>query len=113
MLHYLTKVNFSTTHGERVNFDQQGDPVARYALVNWQLAARGDIVFETIGLYDASLSDGQKFLMKDTISAIWAGDQREVRHRSSKKKKSNVFSKITTLMFPTMDTTKTFEFKFN
>ncbi|XP_048837901.1 extracellular calcium-sensing receptor-like [Brienomyrus brachyistius] len=78
VLHYLTKVNFSTRHGESVNFDQQGDPVARYALVNWQLGARGDIVFETIGLYDASLSKGQKFLMKDTISAIWAGDQREV-----------------------------------
>ncbi|XP_018604112.2 olfactory receptor CJ1 [Scleropages formosus] len=78
VVYYLTKVNFTTKHGERVCFDEQGDPAARYALVNWQLNARGAIVFETIGVYDTSLPEGHQFVMKDTIKGIWAGGQSEV-----------------------------------
>ncbi|KAJ4935740.1 hypothetical protein JOQ06_017268 [Pogonophryne albipinna] len=54
VLHYLTQVNFTTKIGEKVFFDELGDPVARYALVNWQMDDTGYIVFETIGFYDAS-----------------------------------------------------------
>ncbi|KPP58248.1 extracellular calcium-sensing receptor-like, partial [Scleropages formosus] len=78
VVYYLTKVNFTTKHGERVCFDEQGDPAARYALVNWQLNARGAIVFETIGVYDTSLPEGHQFVMKDTIKGIWAGGQSEM-----------------------------------
>ncbi|KAL4604784.1 extracellular calcium-sensing receptor-like [Arapaima gigas] len=78
VVHYLTKVNFTTKHGEKVYFDEQGDPAARYALVNWQLDAGGAIVFEAIGLYDASLPEGRRFVMKDNTRATWTGGQSEV-----------------------------------
>ena len=78
MLHYLTQVNFSTKQGEGIHFDKQGDPAARYSLVNWQLNTHGAIVFEIIGLYDASLPEGQQFVMKNDVQAVWAGNQQEV-----------------------------------
>ncbi|XP_063763487.1 extracellular calcium-sensing receptor-like [Eleginops maclovinus] len=78
VLHYLTQVNFTTKIGDNVFFDELGDPVARYALVNWQMDETGYIVFETIGFYDASKPEGQQFEMKADVRAIWAGENLEV-----------------------------------
>ncbi|KAJ7995386.1 hypothetical protein DPEC_G00244030 [Dallia pectoralis] len=78
LLHYLQKVNFTTQNGERVSFDDQGDPPARYTLVNWQMDSTGSIVFQTIGHYDASQTEGQQFQMNENVSAVWAGNQTEV-----------------------------------
>ncbi|KAL6479467.1 hypothetical protein MHYP_G00129000 [Metynnis hypsauchen] len=78
VLHYLSQVNITMKNGEKVLFDELGDPVARYALVNWQMNSEGSIIFETIGLYDASQQDGQEFVMNDDVTAVWAGDQRTV-----------------------------------
>ncbi|NP_001187113.1 putative odorant receptor CF64 precursor [Ictalurus punctatus] len=74
VLHYLSQVNFTTKNGEIVRFDKLGDPVARYAIVNWQRKDEGTIIFKSIGMYDASLQDGQEFVI-NTSSAVWAGDQ--------------------------------------
>ncbi|KAG7498053.1 extracellular calcium-sensing receptor-like [Solea senegalensis] len=78
VLHYLTQVNFTTKIGENVFFDELGDPVARYALVNWQMGETGYILFETIGYYDASHPEGQQFEMKGDRKAIWADESLEV-----------------------------------
>ncbi|XP_062241854.1 extracellular calcium-sensing receptor-like [Platichthys flesus] len=78
VLHYLTQVNFTTKIGENVFFDELGDPVARYALVNWQMDKTGNILFETIGFYDASRPEGEQFEMKRDVKAIWAGENLEV-----------------------------------
>uniref|UniRef100_A0A8C5HU22 Extracellular calcium-sensing receptor-like n=1 Tax=Gouania willdenowi TaxID=441366 RepID=A0A8C5HU22_GOUWI len=78
VLYYLTQVNFTTKIGESVFFDDLGDPVARYALVNWQMDETGYIHFETIGNYDASRPKGQQFEMKAGVKAIWAGHHLEV-----------------------------------
>lgn len=77
MLHYLAQVNFTTKNGEFVLFDKVGDPVARYAIVNWQRKFEETIIFESIGIYDASRQDGQEFVI-NTSSAVWAGDQHTV-----------------------------------
>ncbi|XP_069053670.1 extracellular calcium-sensing receptor-like [Lepisosteus oculatus] len=77
VLHYLTRVNFTTKSGESVYFDENGDPVARYAIVNWQRNKEGTTKFEVIGLYDASFPEGQQFQMND-ISPVWAGEQKTV-----------------------------------
>ncbi|XP_065138717.1 olfactory receptor CJ1 [Paramisgurnus dabryanus] len=78
VLHYLTQVNFTSRNGENVNFDASGDPAARYALVNWQMNDEGILTFKAIGLYDASWPDGQQIRMKDEISAVWSGNQKNV-----------------------------------
>lgn len=78
MLHYLTQVNFTSKTGENIFFDEFGDPIARYALVNWQLDKTGYIQFETIGYYDASRPEGQQFEMEVGVRAIWAGESHDV-----------------------------------
>ncbi|XP_034780739.2 extracellular calcium-sensing receptor-like [Acipenser ruthenus] len=74
VLHYMKTVNFTTKTGENVFFDDNGDPAARYELVNWQFNKNGKIEFVTVGYYDASLPAGQRFTM-DNISIVWANDQ--------------------------------------
>uniref|UniRef100_A0AAY4C9D5 G-protein coupled receptors family 3 profile domain-containing protein n=1 Tax=Denticeps clupeoides TaxID=299321 RepID=A0AAY4C9D5_9TELE len=78
VLHYLSIVNFTTKMGESVHFDHQGDPAARYALVNWQMDSSNAITFQSIGLYDTSLPEMQQILMYNDVNAVWAGNQQEV-----------------------------------
>ncbi|KAM8768481.1 extracellular calcium-sensing receptor-like [Acanthopagrus schlegelii] len=60
VLNQLKKVNFYK-NGYDVSFDANGDPVARYELVNWQKSESGNIEMVTVGHYDASLLAGQEF----------------------------------------------------
>ncbi|KAM8854554.1 uncharacterized protein ACB058_010641 [Synchiropus picturatus] len=65
VLHYLSTVNFTTRAGERVYFDSNGDSPARYELVNVQTTDRGVMEGTTVGIYDASLPEGQQFIMNE------------------------------------------------
>ncbi|XP_076137582.1 olfactory receptor CH1 [Alosa pseudoharengus] len=73
VLHYLQGVNFTMPSGENVYFDQDGDPAARYELVNWQKNAAEDTVFVTVGEYDATLPEGKQFAMNN-VNIVWTGN---------------------------------------
>ncbi|XP_035240675.1 extracellular calcium-sensing receptor-like [Anguilla anguilla] len=75
VMEHLRKVNFSR-NGYAVSFDANGDPVATYELVNWQVTRDGNMEFMTVGHYDASARDGQVFIIKKNIT--WAGSQLQV-----------------------------------
>ncbi|XP_039597172.1 extracellular calcium-sensing receptor-like [Polypterus senegalus] len=77
VLQYLKGVNFTTKIGERVFFDENGDPTARYELVNWQLNKNGVTEFVVVGYYDASYPVGQQFKMNN-INIIWTDNQHQV-----------------------------------
>ncbi|XP_069053772.1 extracellular calcium-sensing receptor-like [Lepisosteus oculatus] len=77
VLQHLAKVNFTTRNGENVHFDENGDPLARYSLVNWQQNKEGITAFEIIGLYDGSSAEGQQFIMNG-VNPVWAGDQNKM-----------------------------------
>ncbi|XP_039615778.1 extracellular calcium-sensing receptor-like [Polypterus senegalus] len=77
LLHELKNVNFTSSNGERVYFDENGDPAARYELVNWQLNKQGLIELVTVGLYDASLSARQQLTLGDT-NIIWSSGSNKV-----------------------------------
>ncbi|XP_066566551.1 extracellular calcium-sensing receptor-like [Amia ocellicauda] len=77
VLEYLKTVNFTTKTGETVSFDHNGDPVARYELVNWQPLNESSIQFTIVGYYDASLPAGHQFVMNH-INIVWAGGQHEI-----------------------------------
>ncbi|KAG2463186.1 CASR protein, partial [Polypterus senegalus] len=64
-------------NGEQVYFDDNGDPVARYDLINWQMSKEGAIKFITVGIYDSSEPEGQQFKMNN-ITIMWAGTQNKV-----------------------------------
>ncbi|XP_034723368.1 extracellular calcium-sensing receptor-like [Etheostoma cragini] len=74
VLTQLKKVNFSR-NGYDVSFDTNGDPVARYELVNWQKIQSGSIKLVTVGHYDASLPVGQKFKVNRNITWVDGGTQ--------------------------------------
>ncbi|XP_035240673.1 extracellular calcium-sensing receptor-like isoform X1 [Anguilla anguilla] len=75
VMEHLRKVNFSR-NGYKVSFDANGDPVATYELVNWQVMRDGHLDFVTVGHYDASAPDGQVLIMNKNIT--WAGGQPQV-----------------------------------
>ncbi|XP_039615265.1 extracellular calcium-sensing receptor-like [Polypterus senegalus] len=77
VLDNMKHVNFTTSYGETVYFDENGDPAARYELINWQLSKEGMIKFVKIGVYDASLQEGQQFVMND-ITIMWKGNNKKV-----------------------------------
>ncbi|XP_039638854.1 extracellular calcium-sensing receptor-like [Perca fluviatilis] len=74
VLTQLKKVNFSR-NGYDMSFDANGDPVARYELVNWQKAESGSIKLVTVGQYDESLPVGQKFQINRNLTWVDGGTQ--------------------------------------
>ncbi len=74
VLNQLKKVNFSI-NGYDVSFDANGDPVAKYELVNWQKSESGSIELVTVGHYDASLPEGQKFRINRNLTWVDDGTQ--------------------------------------
>ncbi|XP_028681633.2 extracellular calcium-sensing receptor-like [Erpetoichthys calabaricus] len=65
LLHYLKKVNFTNQLGERVAFDENGDAIAIYDIVNWQMTDQGTVAINTIGVYDESKPAEQKISLKE------------------------------------------------
>lgn len=63
--------------GERISFDKNGDPTARYELVNWQKNEAGETSFITVGHYDASRPKEQQFVM-NSVDIGWAGESQMV-----------------------------------
>ncbi|XP_036973245.1 extracellular calcium-sensing receptor-like isoform X2 [Acanthopagrus latus] len=70
----LKKVNFSR-NGYDVSFDANGDPVARYELVNWQKSESGSIEMVTVGHYDASLPEGREFRINRNLTWLEGSTQ--------------------------------------
>uniref|UniRef100_A0A8C4RSQ9 Olfactory receptor C family, j1 n=1 Tax=Erpetoichthys calabaricus TaxID=27687 RepID=A0A8C4RSQ9_ERPCA len=54
-------------------FDENGDPAARYELINWQPSKEGMIKFVKIGVYDASLSSCSQSCFPGTRKAVQKG----------------------------------------
>ncbi|XP_036392201.1 extracellular calcium-sensing receptor-like [Megalops cyprinoides] len=77
LLQHLKKVRFKTKDGEEVYFDENGDPAAKYELVNWQENSKGQIEFVTVGLYDASVPANER-LMLSNVSIVWAQNKKQV-----------------------------------
>ncbi|XP_072329539.1 extracellular calcium-sensing receptor-like [Scyliorhinus torazame] len=77
LLHYMQTVNFTTKIGEKVNFDENGDSVATYDIVNWQLDGESKAVVLTVGHYDGSASPGQQVMLNEG-SIVWSGGQSKV-----------------------------------
>ncbi|XP_017564418.1 extracellular calcium-sensing receptor-like [Pygocentrus nattereri] len=76
ILDQLKRVNFTTKNGYQVSFDANGDPVAAYELINWQVNKDGYLNFVTVGHYDSSRPRGQELSLNGVI--IWVGGQTQV-----------------------------------
>uniref|UniRef100_A0A8C4TG94 Extracellular calcium-sensing receptor-like n=1 Tax=Erpetoichthys calabaricus TaxID=27687 RepID=A0A8C4TG94_ERPCA len=63
--HYLKQISFSTHSGERVAFDENGDALATYDIVNWQLNSDGNTEIKTIGVFDKASGSGKELFLKE------------------------------------------------
>ncbi|KAM3875149.1 extracellular calcium-sensing receptor-like [Diretmus argenteus] len=78
VLEHLRLVNFTTQDGDKVLFDENGDTVAQYDLVNWQMSEDGSVDIVNIGCYDSSSPERKKFKLNDNIKIIWGGNHSEI-----------------------------------
>ncbi|XP_053479653.1 extracellular calcium-sensing receptor-like [Ictalurus furcatus] len=75
----LKKVHFTTAAGEDVFFDENGDPAARYDVLNWQQGKDGKTVFVKVGFYDASLQTHLQLTFNNN-SIAWAHNKPQVNN---------------------------------
>ncbi|XP_039596690.1 extracellular calcium-sensing receptor-like [Polypterus senegalus] len=65
LFHYLMKVNFSNHLGERIMFNENGDPPAIYDIMSWQMDEHGEVRVKTVGLFDESAGAGNDLMLKE------------------------------------------------
>uniref|UniRef100_A0A8C1K3R6 Olfactory receptor C family, q13 n=1 Tax=Cyprinus carpio TaxID=7962 RepID=A0A8C1K3R6_CYPCA len=70
LVHYLQKVNFTTGFGDLVSFDENGDALAIYDVMNWQPSSDGSIVVRTVGVVNEAAATG-KVLTLDEEALYW------------------------------------------
>ncbi|XP_058846304.1 extracellular calcium-sensing receptor-like isoform X1 [Acipenser ruthenus] len=73
LLHYMKDVSFTVLE-EEVSFDENGDPIASYDLVNWHAGSDGSVQFVKVGHYDASLGNENELVIDDSLIR-WHGRQ--------------------------------------
>nr|XP_020444444.1 extracellular calcium-sensing receptor-like [Monopterus albus] len=77
ILQHIKKIHFKTKEGDEVYFNENGDPPAKYEIINWQPTKNGIVDFVTVGLYDAYLpADKQLSLQRKYL--IWAENSNQV-----------------------------------
>ncbi|CAM4579207.1 unnamed protein product [Leuciscus chuanchicus] len=68
MVHYIQKVNFTTGFGDHVSFDENGDALAIYDVMNWHPSSVGSIVVRTVGVVNEGAATGKVLtLVEDAI----------------------------------------------
>ncbi|XP_055003970.1 extracellular calcium-sensing receptor-like [Boleophthalmus pectinirostris] len=77
ILQHLKNIHFQTKEGEEVYFNENGDPAAKYEIINWQPTAQGTVDFVTVGLYDASLPTHRQLKLQN-VSLNWAQNSKQV-----------------------------------
>ncbi|XP_067364255.1 extracellular calcium-sensing receptor-like [Channa argus] len=77
ILQHIKNISFKTKEGDEVYFNENGDPPAKYEIINWQPGKNGIAEFVTVGLYDASLP-ADKQLSLQNKSLIWTHNSRQV-----------------------------------
>ncbi|XP_043926782.1 extracellular calcium-sensing receptor-like [Protopterus annectens] len=76
LLHYLRNIKFDSL-GEEVHFDENGDPLPSYDLINWQETSDGSIDFINVGYFIGTDSSLTKLdIREDTI--LWNGGKSKV-----------------------------------
>ncbi|XP_049339705.1 extracellular calcium-sensing receptor-like isoform X4 [Astyanax mexicanus] len=76
-LEHLKRVSFKTKEGEEVFFDENGDPPAKYEIINWHKSKTNQYEFVTVGLYDSSFPTKNR-LAVNMDSIVWAQNSNQV-----------------------------------
>lgn len=74
LLSYMKQTCF-TSLGEDVCFDQNGDPIASYDLMNWQPGSDGSLRLEKVGFYDASIKMDRDLVINESVITWHTGNK--------------------------------------
>uniref|UniRef100_A0A3B3WH60 G-protein coupled receptors family 3 profile domain-containing protein n=1 Tax=Poecilia mexicana TaxID=48701 RepID=A0A3B3WH60_9TELE len=77
ILQHIQKIHFKTKEGEEVYFNENGDPAAKYEVINWQPRENGIVDFITVGVYDASLPFDEQLKLQNR-SILWSQGSNQV-----------------------------------
>ncbi|KAM8769872.1 extracellular calcium-sensing receptor-like [Acanthopagrus schlegelii] len=77
ILQHIRKIKFQTKEGDEVYFNENGDPAAKYEIINWQPTKNGIVDFVTVGLHDTSLPADKQLTLQNK-SFIWAQNSQQV-----------------------------------
>ncbi|XP_073350602.1 extracellular calcium-sensing receptor-like [Pagrus major] len=77
ILQHIKQVHFTTKEGDEVYFNENGDPAAKYEIINWQPTENGIVDFVTVGLHDASLPANKQLKLQNK-SLIWVQNSQQV-----------------------------------
>ncbi|XP_030008345.1 extracellular calcium-sensing receptor-like [Sphaeramia orbicularis] len=68
LVHYLQMVNFTTSFGDQVSFDENGDALPIYDIMNWLWLPDGRTKVQTVGEVKKSAFKGEELILnEDTI----------------------------------------------
>ncbi|XP_018557691.2 extracellular calcium-sensing receptor-like [Lates calcarifer] len=70
LVHYLQKVNFTTSFGDQVSFDENGNALPIYDIMNWQWLPDGQVKVQTVGDVRKSASEGDELIL-DENKIFW------------------------------------------
>ncbi|KAG9273397.1 extracellular calcium-sensing receptor-like [Astyanax mexicanus] len=76
-LEHLKRIHFKTKEGDEVYFDKNGDPAAKYEIINWQTHKEHQYEFVSVGLYDSTLPFHNR-LTVNMASIVWAKNSNQV-----------------------------------
>ena len=69
-MYYLEKVNFTTSSGEDVSFDENGNGLPILDVMNWVWFSDGSLQVENVGVFKKSAS-GDEELILDEDRIFW------------------------------------------
>ncbi|GCB70798.1 hypothetical protein scyTo_0001376 [Scyliorhinus torazame] len=76
LLHYLKEVRFTDHFGGEIGFDENGDAIASYDMINCQRGPSGNIEYVQVGRFDAFASPGRELSLEEH-SIVWTGGKAE------------------------------------
>ena len=75
-MNYLQKVNFTTPFGDQVSFDENGDALPIYDIMNWQWLPDGKTKVQSVGEVKESDRGGELTLDEEKI--FWNFEAKQV-----------------------------------
>ena len=77
-MYYLERVNFTTGFGDRVLFDENGDALPIYDIMNWAWLPDGSVKVQNVGAVDESLPVGEQLILHED-KIFWNFKDKKVR----------------------------------
>ena len=64
-MYYLKKINFTTALGDEVSFDENGEALTIFDVINWVWLPDGSTQIRIVGQFKKSASIGEEFILDE------------------------------------------------